>query len=441
MSSTSSATQATTRRLAIRGSGWIMAGHGAGQALRLGINLILTRLLIPDFFGLMALVQIFSQGVMLLSDIGLRGNIVYHERGDDPVFLNTAWTVQAIRGALLWAILCVAAQPAAALYEEPRLEWLIPVLGLGLVITGFQSTAMYTLDRHVNVRRRVAFDLGCQIGGIAVMIGWALASPTVWSLVAGNLFSSVLTMVSSHFLIRGYTNRFSLESQAVRSIVGFGKWILLSTAIMFLLAQGDRIVLGKLLTLGDLGVYTIASMLAMTVVIVIGRLSRSILFPLFARVARESSEELRRSAAWLRLRIVGLGLPPLWLLAIFGQDIVDVLYDDRYIEAGWMAQILAFGAMGSVLTASAERLLLAKGDSYRYMLAQLAQVVLLIIGITAGALTGGIPGLLVGLSASRWLGYAALDVMLRRQGLWMPGLDAGAVGLSGMVLWIALALN
>ncbi len=106
-----------------------------------------------------------------------------------------------------------------------------------------------------------------------------------------------------------------------------------------------------------------------------------------------------------------------------------------------MTQILAFGAMGSVLTASAERLLLVKGDSYRYMLAQLAQVVLLIIGITAGALTGGIPGLLIGLSVSRWLGYTALDLMLRRQGLWMPGLDAGAVGLSGIVLWIALALN
>lgn len=80
------------KKLAIRGMVWTVAGYGASQILRLGSNLILTRLLFPELFGLMTLVNIFITGLHLFSDIGVGPSIIQNKRGDDPVFLNTAWT-------------------------------------------------------------------------------------------------------------------------------------------------------------------------------------------------------------------------------------------------------------------------------------------------------------------------------------------------------------
>ena len=74
------------------------------QALRLGGNLIMARLLVPDMFGIMAISTTLSVVLHLLSDVGLRQNIIQSPRGDDPLFLNTAWTVQLLRGILLFAV-------------------------------------------------------------------------------------------------------------------------------------------------------------------------------------------------------------------------------------------------------------------------------------------------------------------------------------------------
>jgi hypothetical protein len=81
-------------------------------------NLILTRLLFPEAFGLMALVQVFLSGLQMFSDIGIQTSVIRSKRGEDPAFLDTAWTVQVLRGGLLWLGCLGIAGPAAAFYEE-----------------------------------------------------------------------------------------------------------------------------------------------------------------------------------------------------------------------------------------------------------------------------------------------------------------------------------
>src|SRR5215470_13141142 len=81
---------------------WSLAGYGLSQAIRFGTNLLMTRLLVPDMFGVMAIATVVMVGLAMFSDLGLRQSIVQSRRGDDPAFLNTAWSVQIIRGVLLW---------------------------------------------------------------------------------------------------------------------------------------------------------------------------------------------------------------------------------------------------------------------------------------------------------------------------------------------------
>ena len=89
---------------------WSLAGFGISQAIRFGSNLLMTRLLMPDMFGVMAIAMTVMAGLALFSDIGLKQSVIQSKRGNDALFLNTAWVTQVIRGGALWFIaMCVAA--------------------------------------------------------------------------------------------------------------------------------------------------------------------------------------------------------------------------------------------------------------------------------------------------------------------------------------------
>ena len=99
----------------MRSSMFTMGGYVATQVLRLGSNLILTRILFPEAFGLMALVAVILQGLTMFSDVGVSPSIMQSKRGDDQQFLDTAWTIQVIRGTLLWLFACAIALSISAI--------------------------------------------------------------------------------------------------------------------------------------------------------------------------------------------------------------------------------------------------------------------------------------------------------------------------------------
>src|SRR5580693_6285452 len=118
-------------KLFVRGSIWSLVQYGSGQLIRLGSNLILWRLLYPDAFGLMAIVNSFIVGLAMFSDIGIGQNVVRHERGDEPDFLNTIWTIQVLRGLALMVLAIAGAIPVAHFYHQRELAGLIPMVALG----------------------------------------------------------------------------------------------------------------------------------------------------------------------------------------------------------------------------------------------------------------------------------------------------------------------
>ena len=83
------------RRLVLRGSAIELFGYAVNQVLRLVTNLVLSRLLFPEAYGLTAIVTVFMVALGMLTDVGLKDSIITSPRGDDPHFLNTAWTIQS----------------------------------------------------------------------------------------------------------------------------------------------------------------------------------------------------------------------------------------------------------------------------------------------------------------------------------------------------------
>src|ERR1700687_4778373 len=234
------ATAASIAAPAIRGSVWTMGGYAAGQFLRLAGNIVLTRLLFPAVFGEIALVFIFLQGMQMFSDVGTGPAIIQSSRGEETDFLNTAWTIQCVRGLLLWIASWGIGWPVAAFYGDDRLRWLIPAAGLSAVLGGFESTSMHTLQRKLRLERLTLLDLTGQTVSIIAIILLALADRAiygpshpgaVWAIVIGSLVASTVRLVLSHTYLPGIRHRFHLNRGHARHLFSFGRLIFVSTLL------------------------------------------------------------------------------------------------------------------------------------------------------------------------------------------------------------------
>jgi O-antigen/teichoic acid export membrane protein len=349
------------KQQAIWGTIWTLIGYGSAQGLRLISNLILTRLLFPDLFGLMTLGNTFILGLHFFSDIGIRPSIIQNPRGDDPEFLNTAWTVQVLRGFALWICCLIVAWPIATYCEKPQLLWLIPVLGSMTILDGFTSTSLATLNRHLDLAKLTRFELTIQIISTGIMLIWAYYSRSIWALVGNSLIASCIKMIWSHHLGQPYSNRFAWNASVLKELRSFGKWIFVSTAMTFLAAQTDRLILGRLFPLDLLGIYTIAFTLSDLPNAIIQAVSGNVVFPVIAQQAHLPRPELRQKLLSKRLPLMlgtALGLTG---LICFGDLLIQLMYDRRYIQAAWMLPILALGNWPRMLPISTAPALIAVG--------------------------------------------------------------------------------
>jgi O-antigen/teichoic acid export membrane protein len=424
-----------------------MGGYGAGQLLRLGGNLILTRLLFPEVFGEMALVFIFIQGLQMFSDVGTGPAIVQNPRGDDEAFLNTAWTIQCARGGVLWLASWAIAWPVSAFYGQPLLRWLIPAAGLTAVLAGFESTSMHALQRHLRLERLTVTEFASQFAGIATTVLLAvldrwLAGPNdpnaVWAMIGGSLVSSFTRLMLSHTYLPGVRNRFHLDRSAVSQLFGFGRWIFVSTLLTFLAGQSDRLLFGKMIPMALFGVYSIASMLAALPTQAVLKLGGAVVFPAYSRLTdREDFKDLFWNVRWPLL--LG-GAAIVSSLIACGPFLVRVLYDRRYADAGWILQYLSAAAWFQILECTNGAALLAKGHVKWVAAGSAAKVAGLAVAIPIGFHLGGFQGALVGLVASELAKYLTAAAGAASAGLRGFGRDAlltaGVAGASAAGSWV-----
>jgi len=380
------------KKRAMRGTVFSLAEFGAANLLRLVSNLILTRLLFPEAFGMMAIVQVFMSGLQMFSDVGIRTSITLSKSGDDPDYLNTAWTVQILRGAILWLAAFAISGPVADFYDEPLLAQLLPVVALNALFAGFMSTNMATANRHLRLGRQTALNIGSQVLALALNIVLAFWLRSVWALIWGGLASTLFMVAASHTLMPGIRNRLRWHRASLGELIRFGKWIFLSTIAGFAMNQADRAILGKFITLDQLGVYTIAFFFGNLPILLSRATLGKILGPLYRMRHPSKSEANRRNVLKARRLAVG-GLVAMTVpLAYGGGLLIELLYDPRYVLAGPMVVLFAFALPPQLVSVAYGGILLAVGDSRRqfYLTALTAglQVALMLVGVVTVGVVG-----------------------------------------------------
>ncbi len=309
---------------------WIGGGFVIQRVLQLGSNLILTRLLFPEAFGLMALATIFLVGLAMFSDLGIKPAIIRDPRGNDPDFLNTAWTIQVIRGFVLFVVGCLLAYPISLIYRQPILFPLLAVLSTTAAIAGFTSVKMSTAERDLDFRAVTFIQLAGQLATIVSMVVLAFTWRSVWALAIGNIVGSLATVVLGFWLLQGHTHKFQLDPHAAKSLVHFGKWIFLSTIVTFLGGEGLRAIQGGLITPAEFGVLAIAYTISSIPIELAVKITSSIGLPALSEAYRDDPQKLSGMLRKFRVRVLTISLTLVTIVVLTSKILVELLYDERY---------------------------------------------------------------------------------------------------------------
>jgi O-antigen/teichoic acid export membrane protein len=419
---------------ALQASVWSILEYGSGMGLRIVNSLVLTRLLLPAYFGELTLVFTVITGVSLLSDIGLAPSVIQSARGDDPVFLNTAWTLQVLRGVTLWLIALMLTWPMVIFYHDPQLKFLLPAVAFGTLISSFNSTNLLTLSRHIGVRRLFAIDGSAALVGMIVTITSAYLKPSVWAIVAGQLASTVYRLGISFIpaVAPGIRNSFCWDREAVHSIVHFGKWLMIATAFTFFATQSDRLIFGRLISLSLLGIYGLAYQLSDVPRAIILALGNRVAYPFIAKIIHQPIGQFK--VTFLRYRFFALiaGAVLISIMVNWGGLLIVHLYDHRYREAAWMIPILALGLWHTLLYQTTYPVLLSLGKAKYNAVGNAAYCVTICAGIPVAFHFFNMFGAVIVVAAGDFPLYLAIQFGLWRQsiGLWRQDLKMTAVFIS-----------
>lgn len=425
------------RSRTIGATAWTFAGYGVQQGLRLASNLILTRLLAPQIFGLMSVVQILFTGIEMLSDVGITPAIIQNPRADTPGFLNTAWTIQVIRGLALGVIAAALAWPAAFFFHQPELRLLMVVAALIPVVRGFCSTRIASENRHLALGRLTVMEIVVQCISLISSIAAAYVLRSVWALLIGWVISEAARLLASYTLLRGIVNRFEWDRQSARELVHVGRWVILSTAVTFCAGYLDRLAVGRLLSVKELGVYSIAYFLSNAVVTVVRTIGSRVLFPVLSETIRDTPHLFKMRLHKIRWLWVLPTTVALLVLVAGGPWLVKLMYRRDYWEAGWMLRVLAAGSIMMVLNQSYGIVWPALGEFRTITLLMMIQVPVLCVLMMCGHHLNGIVGFVVGVALVELVIYPVHMILIGRRKLWQPWLDLPvmAVGAALVVIF------
>jgi O-antigen/teichoic acid export membrane protein len=331
--------------------------------------------------------------------------------GDDLNFLRFAWTFQICRGIVLWSVLaliCMLLQlkpvkdllPLQSVFADRQFPAVTGVLGLSLILSGFESTAIHLNARRLNLRPILFLDTISRAISLPLMVYLAWISGSVWAVVFGSLLSGGIRLLMTHLFVPGPQMSFRWDPALVREFLTFGRWITVSSTASFISSQGDRLFIGLLMSSSTLGVYSIAKTLAETMLGLFDRLNSSLAVPVLSEVIRREPSNLK--GKYYKFRIpFDLAVPFLGgVVLTSGSLLIHLLYDPRYEQAGFLLQILSvsFLMLPVGLIATAFPLV---GEPKVSAILSIVQAASLFCCMTVGFWFGSIVGTVTGIAVHR----------------------------------------
>ena len=420
----------TLLRLARTRTGVLALATGGNFVVRTASSIVLTRLLTPNDFGIIGIISSVFVVVSMVTDLGFEAFLIRHHRSDERHFRDVLWTIHAQRGFALFAAVALASPLISWALGKPAIAVPLAVASLILLMNGLASLSLITALRHDKSRELSLFDFGLQVFQTVTCVLLALWWRNAWAMIAAMILTTSARTLLSFWLFADGPQRPARDRIITREFLAFSRVVLASSSLTLLTMQSDKLVLARLFTLNEFGLYGIALTIASAPAGFGEIYLRRIVLPIYSQAWRGARSELRQ--VYYGVRRLQSGLYGYACGGLIGAAplLVAVLYDPRYAAAATFISLLMVSTALRFPNVAASELLIASGDMKGMLAINIVRVVWLVIAIPAGFLMFGALGVVgaVGLVEGPAMFYCWW--LLRRAGILRLTQELSYLGLT-----------
>ena len=390
---------ATLGDRAARGTDIILATQLARAILQFGSVVILTRLLTPKDFGLVAMVTAVVGFADLLRDFGLSSAAVQAKELNDGERDNLFWANLAL-GTSCALLVCAFSPLIVAAYDQPRLTPIVLALSIVFVLSGANTQFRADLLRSMRFFKVAMSDVNAQLVGISVAVVAAVAGLGLWAIVLQQIAFCV-TSLTINIVNVGWLPGLPKRDVSIRRFFKFGRNLLATQSLAYATKNVDNISIGIVYGAIPLGLYSRAYQLLMTPLNNINAPMTDVALPVLSRV---QDDEVTFTSYIRKAQLIACYLTTTVFAVAAGLSVplIAVLFGPKWTEVAPIFAILAIGGVFRAVSQIAYWIYLARGITGDYLKLVLWTRPPMILMLLAG-LPWGPEGVAVGHSVSWFL--------------------------------------
>ena len=382
---------AGVRERLVKGAILVTAARLLGSLISLTSTVVLARWLVPADFGLVALATTILAIMSTLTNVSLSAALI-QLRDVTRDHLDTAFTLNSLRGLAIALVACVAAAPIAYFAKEPRLLLLVVVLSPTLILEGITNPRQAMMLKELVYWPQLLMQLSQKLAGLIVSVTIALMFRTYWALPLGALAGQLVSTALSYSILP-YRPRLGFKH--FRDLWSFSLWLTLGQALTTISWRLDSLVVGTVLGRAPLGHYSVGENVANLPTREATMPLYATLFPALASL-RDSPQQIARAYQRAQTFLTAVALPLGVGTSLVAEPLVHLMLGPGWEPAIVVVQVLATSSAICTLSSLTHSLGMATGHT-RLLFRRDWQVLLVRVPVVVGLMyLWGMPGVLLG---------------------------------------------
>lgn len=402
-----------------------------------GSTLFVARIIAPSDYGIMAAASVFTELLILVTDMGLAQGLIQKEKNtreeQDGVFY-----VSLAIGLIAYLLLFAAAPLIAGFYGMPVLTDVLRVIGIGIILGSLKTVPLAIAMRRMDFRYRSLVEMAANLVMTVTVISLAFAGYGIWSLVWGPIASNAV-MALAYLPLLGHVPRPVFRLRKVAQAMSFGIKFTGTSLLYYAWTRSDVVVIGKLLGERLLGFYSMAFQLAVLPLDKIGSVFNQVMFPALARLQADTPGS-RQLFLQMHRYLLMITYPILFGLAVTASDAIPLLLTEKWAPIVPYLQVLCAVSALRISAMMMPPLLFARGKPELVMRYNTWALVLLPIAFLIGG-QYGLDGIVTAWAAAYPIAYLIMArYCLRELHMGWRALAASAMpaGLAATVMIAAV---
>ena len=366
------------RQKSLSGFSWSFLRLFTVQMTGFIVQLILARVLLPEVFGLIAMLQLFISLGQTLMDSGMTSSLIRTKDADQSDF-STVFYLNLLISIIVYALIFTFSKAIGDFYHQPALELIVKVYGLSVIIQGLIAVQLAKITKEMNFKLQMKLEIPSVLISCSVGVWMAYNGYGVWSLVWMYLLKSILFTVQVWFFAK-WTPSLVFDVSKLKKHFNFGYKLTLSSIINTVYDNIYTIIIGRYFSILQLGFYDRANTLRLVPIQTLSTALGNVTYPLFSSI-QDDDERLRKTYKKVMQQVIFVVAPLMLLAALIAEPLFRLILTDKWLPSVPYFQILCAASILYPLHAYNLNILNVKGRSDLFLKLEIVKKALITISV------------------------------------------------------------